>query len=167
MLSVQTISCKPYIQDWKQDGSYTQWTQKISPSQDIVHSPVSRVTCVWWALAYYKLVKMPGLTENVANCAIWRLRGSLGENTVFFCFFFLLSQTFRLFWWYRQLFTVVFMLVKPLKLLIINMLVKHQTSKIYCCSPWKIVHHLFISFSVSLVQYNGWWWQVHGHKRHT
>ena len=35
---------------------------------------------------------MPGLTENVANCAIWRLRGSLGENTVFFCFFFVESN---------------------------------------------------------------------------
>ena len=62
----------------KQDGGYTQWTQlqwnylrqvKLSFTQ-------------WWALAY-KLIWMPASIEDVANHAIWQLRGSLDENAGF------------------------------------------------------------------------------------
>ena len=53
-------------------------------------SPIVRVVYGGWVLAY-KLIRMPGSTENLANFAIWHLRASPNENTRFSS----LSQTFR------------------------------------------------------------------------
>ena len=65
--------------------------------QNIIHLPVVRVVCGWWALAY-KLTRMLGSTKNVPHHAIWRLRGSLNENASFSS----LSHTSRLIWLYRH-----------------------------------------------------------------
>ena len=40
-----------------------------SPGQDIIHSPVAIVMYGWWVLVY-RLRRMPGSMENVANCVI-------------------------------------------------------------------------------------------------
>ena len=52
-----------------------------SLGQNIIHSPVARVVCGWWAFAY-KLTRMPGSTENVPHRAIWHLRGNLDKTPV-------------------------------------------------------------------------------------
>ena len=86
--------------DWK-----TRWrlhsvdltlTGISSPGQNVIHSPVARVVYGWWALVY-KLIRMPGSIGYVANCAIWRLRGSLDKNACSSS----LSQAFRLVWLYK------------------------------------------------------------------
>ena len=88
------VTCRD---EWKtrwQLHSEDQTSMELSlPGKDIIHSPVVRVVCGWWALAY-KLIRMPESIENLANCAIWQFRGSLNKNTGFS----LLSQTSKLFW---------------------------------------------------------------------
>ena len=57
-----------------------------SPGQDIIHLLVARVVYGQWALAY-KLIRMPGSIENVANHAIYGGSEALAVSTNFCRFF--------------------------------------------------------------------------------
>ena len=90
---------------------------------------------------------MPGSTGKtwlIVQYA-WHLRGSLDKNTGFSS----LGHTFRL--CIDTLYSSIHV-GRNLSTAEICMLVKHQTSKIAFCCPHKIVHHLFLSFPVSLAQ---------------
>ena len=60
----------------KQDGSYTQWELSLL-GQDIIYSPVARVVyvCMDNECLQRSLEECQNRQKNVANFALWRLRG--------------------------------------------------------------------------------------------